>query len=254
MGVKSERFEGVGGRSPSHNTAPTPAQTPAPAPRPLQRHVHCLADPSVRASGGIGILLRSGRRVLASGWGARGEGKGELVAGAGAARATRCVPFNRQSSPLRPGPPHPPHRYCQAPPSLRSLCSALLLSAFGVANLVSGGVVQAFEGRTGWMPDANRPGRLDLYFYCLAAFSAINTVLFVWPVAVRYRDWAPAAAACEASLGAAALSGLKRRPSTPPPSPRDGALAAWARCMSGVGRVGGRGGVRGTRGSLGHAE
>ena len=89
------------------------------------------------------------------------------------------------------------------------------------------------------MPDANRPGRLDLYFYCLAAFSAINTVLFVWPVAVRYRDWAPAAAACEASLGAAALSGLKRRPSTPPPSPRDGALAALARCMSGVGRVGG---------------
>jgi hypothetical protein len=98
----------------------------------------------------------------------------------------------------------------QSPPRLRSLASALLLSAFGVANLVNGGVV-ALAGRvTDWIPSSSskgshshigigtrgggpsslsgdNPGRLDLYFCAMGAFSLLNFALFAWPVAGRYR-------------------------------------------------------------------
>ena len=91
--------------------------------------------------------------------------------------------------------------YAQAPPCVRALASALLLSAFGVANLLSGGVIKAVHLATDWMPTAtvggaaaaaaSANGRLDLYFTCVGVASLANLALFVWPVAARYTPYTP---------------------------------------------------------------
>ena len=109
--------------------------------------------------------------------------------------------------------------YVQAPPGLRSLAAAWLLAAFGVANLIAGGLVAAASHWGGWSPAA-APGagetppaglaasaahawdatgaRLDLYFGAMAAFSALNTTAFVVWVGPRFRERQEAAAAAAA--------------------------------------------------------
>jgi peptide/histidine transporter 3/4 len=82
--------------------------------------------------------------------------------------------------------------YNEAPPSMRSLCSALALLTVALGSYVSSLVVTVVEcvttrsGGPGWIPDDLNDGHLDHFFWLLAVMSALNMAVFVW-CARRYR-------------------------------------------------------------------
>ncbi|RCV45737.1 hypothetical protein SETIT_9G477000v2 [Setaria italica] len=82
--------------------------------------------------------------------------------------------------------------YNEAPPSMRSLCSALALLTVALGSYLSSLVVTAVAwlttrgGEPGWIPDDLNDGHLDRFFWLLAALSALNLAVFVW-CARRYR-------------------------------------------------------------------
>jgi peptide/histidine transporter 3/4 len=82
--------------------------------------------------------------------------------------------------------------YNEAPPSMRSLCSALALLTVALGSYLSSLVVTAVAwlttrgGGPGWIPDDLNDGHLDRFFWLLAAMSALNLMVFVW-CARRYR-------------------------------------------------------------------
>ncbi|CAL4921680.1 unnamed protein product [Urochloa decumbens] len=82
--------------------------------------------------------------------------------------------------------------YNEAPPAMRSLCSALALLTVALGSYLSSLVVTAVEwittrgGGPGWIPDDLDDGHLDRFFWLLAAMSALNLAVFVG-CARRYR-------------------------------------------------------------------
>ncbi|CAL4938439.1 unnamed protein product [Urochloa decumbens] len=82
--------------------------------------------------------------------------------------------------------------YNEAPPAMRSLCSALALLTVALGSYLSSLVVTAVEwittrgGGPGWIPDDLDDGHLDRFFWLLAAMSALNLAVFVL-CAVRYK-------------------------------------------------------------------
>jgi peptide/histidine transporter 3/4 len=100
---------------------------------------------------------------------------------------------------------------------------ALGLLSVAVGSYLSGAVVAAVGAGTaaagwndgaGWLPPSLNAGRLDLFFWLMAALAAANTVLFVWVASTyQYKD-VPHGAASRAV-------GPPRPPATPPtPSSR----------------------------------
>lgn len=75
--------------------------------------------------------------------------------------------------------------YNEAPPSMRSLCSALALLTVALGSYVSSLVVTMVEwlttrgGGPGWIPDDLNDGHLDRFFWLLAVMSALNLAVFV---------------------------------------------------------------------------
>ncbi|PAN50711.1 hypothetical protein PAHAL_9G540100 [Panicum hallii] len=75
--------------------------------------------------------------------------------------------------------------YNEAPPSMRSLCSALALLTVALGSYLSSLVVTAVAwlttggGEAGWIPDDLNEGHLDRFFWLLAAMSALNLAVFV---------------------------------------------------------------------------
>ncbi|CAN6301633.1 unnamed protein product [Urochloa humidicola] len=82
--------------------------------------------------------------------------------------------------------------YNEAPPAMRSLCSALALLTVALGSYLSSLVVTAVAwittrgGGAGWIPDDLDDGHLDRFFWLLAAMSALNLAVFVY-CARRYR-------------------------------------------------------------------
>ncbi|KAM7270563.1 hypothetical protein ACFE04_029777 [Oxalis oulophora] len=70
--------------------------------------------------------------------------------------------------------------YEQAPDAMRSLCSALSLMTTALGNYVSTFLVSVVtdlstrNGQPGWIPDNLNYGRLDYFFWLLAALSVLN--------------------------------------------------------------------------------
>jgi len=84
--------------------------------------------------------------------------------------------------------------YDQAPDVMRSCSMALQLLSVAVGSYLSGAVVWAlaaataaagWNGGAGWLPSRLNDGRLDLFFWAMAALAAINTAAFA-AVASRY--------------------------------------------------------------------
>ena len=75
---------------------------------------------------------------------------------------------------------------------------ALGLLSVAVGSYLSGAVVAAVGAGTaaagwnagaGWLPPSLNEGRLDLFFWLMAALAAANTALFVWVAsAYQYKD------------------------------------------------------------------
>ncbi|TVU46138.1 hypothetical protein EJB05_05656, partial [Eragrostis curvula] len=75
--------------------------------------------------------------------------------------------------------------YNEAPPSMRSLCSALALLTVALGSYLSslvvtvGACLTATGGEPGWIPDYLNQGHLDRFFWLLAALSTLNLAVFV---------------------------------------------------------------------------
>ncbi|PAN51185.2 hypothetical protein PAHAL_9G540200 [Panicum hallii] len=82
--------------------------------------------------------------------------------------------------------------YNEAPPSMRSLCSALALLTVALGSYVSSLVVTAVAwlttrgGGPGWIPDDLNDGHLERFFWLLAAMSTLNLAVFVY-CATQYK-------------------------------------------------------------------
>ncbi|RLN17600.1 protein NRT1/ PTR FAMILY 8.3-like [Panicum miliaceum] len=82
--------------------------------------------------------------------------------------------------------------YNEAPPSMRSLCSALALLTVALGSYVSSLVVTTVAwlttrgGGPGWIPDDLNDGHLERFFWLLAAMSALNLAVFVY-CATQYK-------------------------------------------------------------------
>ncbi|XP_062094261.1 protein NRT1/ PTR FAMILY 8.1-like [Humulus lupulus] len=82
--------------------------------------------------------------------------------------------------------------YDQAPDSLRSLCSALSLTAMALGNFFSSFIVTVVtrvttrNGNLGWIPENINKGHLDYYYGLLTLLSLFNCVAYVW-VASYYK-------------------------------------------------------------------
>ena len=82
--------------------------------------------------------------------------------------------------------------YNEAPPSMRSLCSALALLTVALGSYASSLVVTAVAwlttrgGGPGWIPDDLNDGHLERFFWLLAAMSALNLAVFVY-CATQYK-------------------------------------------------------------------
>uniref|UniRef100_A0A0D9XKG7 Major facilitator superfamily (MFS) profile domain-containing protein n=1 Tax=Leersia perrieri TaxID=77586 RepID=A0A0D9XKG7_9ORYZ len=75
--------------------------------------------------------------------------------------------------------------YDQAPESMKSLGTAMSLTAYGAGNLLSSAVLTAVErvtgesGRTPWVTNNLNASRLDYYYAFLATLAAVNLLAFV---------------------------------------------------------------------------
>lgn len=80
--------------------------------------------------------------------------------------------------------------YDQAPDGLRSVGLAMSLSVLGVGNYVSGVLVSVIDtatrsGGESWFSDDLNRAHLDYFYWILAAFAALEVVVFVY-IAKRY--------------------------------------------------------------------
>ncbi|KAI8560667.1 hypothetical protein RHMOL_Rhmol04G0275000 [Rhododendron molle] len=76
--------------------------------------------------------------------------------------------------------------YDQAPDAMRSLCSALPLTAVAFGNYLSTLLVTVVtnvttrNGKLGWIPDNLNKGHLDYFYWILAILSVINFFVYLW--------------------------------------------------------------------------
>ncbi|XP_051148515.1 protein NRT1/ PTR FAMILY 8.3-like [Andrographis paniculata] len=83
--------------------------------------------------------------------------------------------------------------YDQSPDAMRSLCSALALLTTSLGNYLSSFVLTVVMsittrgGQTGWIPDNLNEGRLDCFFWLLAALSLGNMIIYMF-CAEAYRS------------------------------------------------------------------
>ncbi|KAF7146669.1 hypothetical protein RHSIM_Rhsim04G0166300 [Rhododendron simsii] len=76
--------------------------------------------------------------------------------------------------------------YDQAPDAMRSLCSALPLTAVALGNYLSTLLVTVVtnvttrNGKLGWIPDNLNKGHLDYFYWVLAILSVINFFVYLW--------------------------------------------------------------------------
>ncbi|XP_058212947.1 protein NRT1/ PTR FAMILY 8.1-like isoform X1 [Rhododendron vialii] len=76
--------------------------------------------------------------------------------------------------------------YDQAPDAMRSLCSALPLTAVALGNYLSTLLVTVVtnvttrNGKLGWIPDNLNKGHLDYFYWILAILSVINFFVYLW--------------------------------------------------------------------------
>lgn len=81
--------------------------------------------------------------------------------------------------------------YDEATEGTRSISSAVFLSSIGIGSWLSTALVKAVERATGgeekgWLRGDLNDGRLDYFYWLLAAINALNFVVYV-PVAWRYK-------------------------------------------------------------------
>ncbi|XP_074271473.1 protein NRT1/ PTR FAMILY 8.1-like isoform X2 [Silene latifolia] len=76
--------------------------------------------------------------------------------------------------------------YDQAPDAMRSLCSALSLTAMALGNYLSSLLVTIVtdvttrDGKLGWIPDNLNRGHLDYFFWLLTVLSVANFLAYLW--------------------------------------------------------------------------
>ncbi|KAM0922351.1 hypothetical protein ACQ4PT_006276 [Festuca glaucescens] len=74
----------------------------------------------------------------------------------------------------------------QAPDSMKSMLTALALLTVAVGNYLSSAMITLVAGVTrawhspGWIPDDLNQGHLDYFYWCLAAISFVNFIVYIY--------------------------------------------------------------------------
>lgn len=74
----------------------------------------------------------------------------------------------------------------QAPDSMKSMLTAFALLTTALGNYFSSAIITLIARVTGtwhspgWIPDDLNKGHLDYYYWCLAAISAVNFVVYIY--------------------------------------------------------------------------
>ncbi|KAF0903754.1 hypothetical protein E2562_029107 [Oryza meyeriana var. granulata] len=83
--------------------------------------------------------------------------------------------------------------YSQAPPAMKTVCTALGFLSIAAGEYLSSLVVTAVSwatttgGRPGWIPDDLNEGHLDLFFWMMAGLGCLNLLVFT-SCAMRYKS------------------------------------------------------------------
>ncbi|TVU31263.1 hypothetical protein EJB05_22944 [Eragrostis curvula] len=75
--------------------------------------------------------------------------------------------------------------YDQAPDAMKSLCTAVSLVAVAAGNYLNSVIIAVVAWATTWIPHDLNQGRLDCFFWMMAALSGVNMLAFVW-TSMRY--------------------------------------------------------------------
>eukprot|EP00892_Ulva_mutabilis_P001566 jgi/Ulvmu1/1140/UM107_0014.1 len=122
--------------------------------------------------------------------------------------------------------------YDQAPDVMRSCCGALSLLTTALGGYLSAFLMAAVTSTTSWLDDLDDPNtaRLDLYFYLLAGFMLLATLVFC-AVAVSYKYKVVRHRAPLPLIGGQQSHAVMQQP---PPSPDGGAMPSSAIDIGGV--------------------